>query len=142
MKFKFSLDPVLKVRDHKKKMHKQKLAEELANKQQIMEVREEVQQKLKGFLDNSDNEEIQNVHMLRQRASHIQEVHVKMNKLSEDLSKADESVSRARTKLAEAHKNLHIIEKVKESELTIFNQKVAKQEQKFLDEVATQSFSR
>ncbi|HKK25937.1 MAG TPA: hypothetical protein VJ941_09935, partial [Gracilimonas sp.] len=66
MKFKFSLDPVLKVRDHKKKMHKQKLAEELANKQQIMEVREEVQQKLKGFLDNSDNEEIQNVHMVRQ----------------------------------------------------------------------------
>lgn len=142
MKFKFSLDPVLKVRDHKKKIQKQKLAKEMANKQEILELREEVQMKLKGFLENDEKTEIQNVQMVRQRSSHIHQVHQKMKKLSEELSEADKNVSKARTDLAEAHKNLHIIEKVKEFEKSIFNDNVAKQEQKFMDEIATQSFSR
>lgn len=142
MKFKFSLDPVLKVRDHKKKLQKQKLAEEMANKQEILELREQVQQKLKGYLENAEQAEIQNIQMVRQRGSHIQQVHQKMKKLSEKLSEADKNVSKARTDLAEAHKNLHIIEKVKEFEKSIFNDNVAKQEQKFMDEIATQSFSR
>lgn len=142
MKFKFSLDPVLKVRNHKKKVHKQKLAEEMANKQEIVKLRDQVQVKLKSFLENTEHTEIQNVQMVRQRASHIQQVHQKMKKLSEELSEADKNVSKARNNLAEAHKNLHIIEKVKEFEKSIFNDNMAKQEQKFMDEIATQSFSK
>ncbi|MFP8488659.1 flagellar export protein FliJ [Gracilimonas sp. Q87] len=142
MKFKFSLDPVLKVRNHKKKAQKQKLAEEMANKREILELRKQIQIKLKGFLENTEQTEIQNVHMVRQRGSHIQQVHQKMKKLSKELCEAEKNVSKARHDLAEAHKNLHIIEKVKEFEKSIFNDNVAKQEQKFMDEIATQSFSR
>lgn len=141
MTFKFSLDPVLKVRDHQKKMQKQKLAEEVANKQEILNLQKQVQTKLKGFLKESDQKEVQNVHTLRQRASHMQQVHQKMKELSEELSKADENVTNARTQLAEAHKNLHIMEKMKEFERSEFDDEVAKGEQKFMDEIATQSYS-
>ncbi|MEX0722420.1 MAG: flagellar export protein FliJ [Gracilimonas sp.] len=142
MKFKFSLDPVLKVRNHKKKVQKQKLAEEMVQKQEIQKLKDEVQGKLKGYLQSSEENEIQNIHTVRQRASHMQQVHKRMKDLSDKLSKADENVSKARIDLAEAHKNLHIIEKVREFEKSIFNENVAKNEQKFMDEIATQSFSR
>lgn len=141
MTFKFSLDPVLKVRDHQKKVQKQKLAKEVANKQEIMNLQEQVQQKLKGFLEKTEQSEMQNVHTLRQRASHMQQVHQKMKQLSEQLSKADKNVDSARSKLAEAHKNLHIMEKMKEFERSEFDDEVSRVEQKFMDEIATQSYS-
>lgn len=141
MTFKFSLDPVLKVRDHQKKVQKQKLAKEVANKQEILNLQEQVQQKLKGFLDKAEQSEMQNIHTLRQRASHMQQVHQKMKQLSEQLSKADENVDSARSKLAEAHKNLHIMEKMKEFERSEFDDEVARVEQKFMDEIAAQSYS-
>jgi flagellar FliJ protein len=141
MTFKFSLDPVLKVRDHQKKVQKQKLAKEVANKQEIQNLQEQVQQKLKGFLEKTEQSEMQNIHTLRQRASHMQQVHQKMKQLSEQLSKADKNVDNARSKLAEAHKNLHIMEKMKEFERSEFDDEVARVDQKFMDEIATQSYS-
>ena len=39
MKFKFSLEPVLKVRQHQEKVQQQKLAEELTNKNKISDLR-------------------------------------------------------------------------------------------------------
>ena len=142
MKFQFSLNSVLKVRNHEQKMKKQKLAEEMAHKQEILKLREEVQEKLNGYLENEESEEIMNVQQVRQRAAHIQQVHEKMKKLSEELSRADLKVSKARKGLSDAHKNLHIIEKVKEFEHAVFKENVAKDEQKFMDEIATQSYSR
>jgi flagellar export protein FliJ len=142
MKFKFSLAPVLKVRKHQEKLQKQKLAEQVSKKQQISDVRDDVQGKLKTFLKNSEDNSIENIHMIRNRSAHLQQVHQKMNKLSRDLDKAEVEVSKEREKLATAHKNLHVLEKVKEFEKDLFSERVAKDEQKFMDEIATQSFSR
>lgn len=141
MTFKFSLDPVLKVRDHQQKMKKQKLAEEVANKQEILNLQNQVQEKLKGFLEKSDQSEVHNIHTMRRNASHIQQVHQKMKQLSDQLSKADKNVDVARTKLVEAHKNLHIMEKMKEFERSEFDSAVEKGDQKFMDEIASQSYS-
>ncbi|HBX66155.1 MAG TPA: flagellar export protein FliJ, partial [Balneolaceae bacterium] len=52
------------------------------------------------------------------------------------------TVSEEREKLASAHKKLHILEKVKEFEKGLFSEQAAKNGQKFMDEIATQSFSR
>ncbi|SMO81641.1 flagellar export protein FliJ [Gracilimonas mengyeensis] len=142
MKFKFSLDPVLKVRKHQKKIKKQKLAEEVAEKQKIAQLQQEIQHKLENYLENTESKEIQNVQMVRRHAAHMEEVHRKMKELSKELSKADKKVDAARQDLAEAHKSLHMIEKVKEFELDLHKDKVSKEENKFLDEIATQSFSR
>lgn len=142
MKFKFSLDPVLKVRKHQKKIQKQKLAEQLAEKQKVEQLRDDTQYKLSEYLENSENNELKSVQMIRRHAAHMEQVHQKIEQLGRQLNQADEKVSKAREKLAEAHKNLHIIEKVKEFEIDLFKERLSKEEQKFLDEIATQSFSR
>lgn len=142
MKFKFSLDPVLRVRKHHKKIKKQKLAEQLSEKQRIEQLQQQVKDKLQSYIDQTENNEIQNVQTIRRRAAHMEQAHERMKKLSQDLSKADEKVSKARNDLAEAHKDLHMIEKMKESEHQVFKEEVSKEEQKFLDEIATQSYSR
>ena len=120
MKFKFSLAPVLKVRKHQEKLQKQKLAEQVSKKQKISDVRDDVQGKLKTFLDNAEDNTVENIHMIRRRSAHLQQVHQKIENLSRDLDKAEVEVSKEREKLATAYKNLHILEKVKEFEKGLF----------------------
>jgi flagellar FliJ protein len=142
MKFKFSLAPVLKVREHQEKIQKQKLAEQVSRKQEISDLQHEVQGKLRQFLNDSEKQGAETIHLIRQRSAHLEQVHQKMEKLSEELSQADIKVSEERSKLAAAHKKLHILEKVREFEKGLFSDQVAQNEQKFMDEIATQSFSR
>lgn len=142
MKFKFSLDPVLKVRKHQEKIQKQKLAEQVAQKQKISDLRSEVQGKLENYLAEREDNPAANIHLIRRHSSHMEAVHQRMEKLSQEIDQADVKVSKEREKLAKAHKNLHILEKVKEFEKGLFSEKMAREEQKFMDEIATQSFSR
>lgn len=142
MKFKFSLAPVLKVRKHQEKIQKQKLAKKVSEQQKISELQQEVQGKLQQFLNDDEQTQAANIHMIRQRSAHLNQVHQKMDTLSKELNKAEVKVSEQREKLAFAHKNLHILEKVREFEKSLYTERVAKEEQKFMDEIATQSFSR
>lgn len=142
MKFKFSLDSVLKVRSHQKKLEKQKLAEEVAERNKINQLQMEVQNKLQDYLKNAEDMKVQDMQTVRRHTAHIEQVHQQMSRLNEELNAADEKITNARQKLEAAHKNLHIIEKVKEFEHEIHLGKLSREEQKFLDEIATQSFKR
>lgn len=142
MKFKFSLAPVLKVRKHQEKLQKQKLAEELKKKQEIDSLKDEVQEKLNSYLEHSNGKEVENVQSIQRHGRHVLQVHQLMGKISTDLIEAENSVTRQRKKLAMAHKNRHILEKVREMEKSVHYDKVMKIEQKHLDEIATQSYSR
>jgi len=130
MKFKFSLAPVLKVREHQEKIQKQKLAEQVSKKQKISDLQNEVQGKLKQFLNDSEEQTAASIHLIRQRSMHLEQVHQKMEKLNKELVQADITVSEEREKLASAHKKLHILEKVKEFEKGLFSEQAAKNEQK------------
>lgn len=142
MKFKFSLSTVLKVREHQEKIQKQKLAEQVAKKNEINQLQNEVRGKLKSYLDEDTNTESTSAHMIRRKRAHIEQIHQKMSNLNQKMEKVDEKVTEEREKLATAHKSLHIMEKVKEFEKTLYTSKMNKKEQKFMDEIATQSFSR
>lgn len=142
MKFKFSLAPVLKVRKHQEKIQKQKLAKKVSEQQKISNLQQEVQGKLQRFLNDDDQAEAANIHLIRQRSEHLNQVHQKMETLSKELDEAEIEVSEQREKLASAHKKLHILEKVREFEKGLFTDHMSKEEQKFMDEIATQSFSR
>jgi len=65
-----------------------------------------------------------------------------MNKLTGELEKAEVVVVKEREKLATAHKNRHILEKVREFEHQLFAKKLSQDEQKFMDEIATQTSGR
>jgi flagellar protein FliJ len=142
MKFKFSLAPVLRVRQHEEKLQKQKLAREVKKQQEILRLREEVQQKLNDYLENAGTQEASSVHTIQRHGNHMMQYHHAMSRLGEDLKKAEGAVNREREKLADAHKSCHILEKAKETEKSLFSEKLERIERKFMDEIATQSFSR
>jgi flagellar export protein FliJ len=142
MKFQFSLDPVLKVRSHRKQIEKQKLAEEEASRQKILSLRKEVQEKLQDYLKEDKDQDLQSLHMVKTRYEHLNREHRKMKKLSTELAQAENKVSEQRKVLADAHKKLHMIEKVRESEEKLHLKEMDRREQKFMDEISTQSHSR
>ncbi|MBO6537107.1 MAG: flagellar export protein FliJ [Balneolaceae bacterium] len=142
MKFKFSLEPVLKVRQHQEKVQQQKLAEEMTNKNKITTLRAEVKGKLENYLENQQGDKVANIHTIKRHNAHLVHVNDHINRLKQEENKASEKVQEERGKLAEAFKKLSILEKVKENEQGVFVKELAKSDQKFMDEISSQSFSR
>ena len=141
MKFDFSLEPVLEVRKHEEKIQKQKLAEKLSRRKDIASQKERLQQKLKAHIEHSESVEFSNLHDLRRHRSYISELYREMEKLEDSLKVVEKAVSQQRDKLAEVHKERHIMEKIKEEEHQIFMERISREEQKMMDEIATQSYS-
>jgi flagellar FliJ protein len=142
MAFKFSLESVLKVRKHEEKIQKQKLATKLMKKKKIDDVKNEVQTKLKSYLNDDNIEEAQNIQKIQRHGRHILQAHELIKKLNSESTEAEKLVSKVRENLTSAHKNRHILEKLKEVEQNGFTRKLQRDEQKTMDEIATQSFSR
>lgn len=142
MKFKFSLESVLKVRKQQEKLQEQKLAEKLSNKKQIDENHTLMKVKLINYLQSTENEEFKNVHHIRRHSKHMLQVHEKVEQLKGQLKEAENEVRDQRQELAEVHKKRDVMEKVKEIEQKKFAVKLARHEQKIMDEIATQSYSR
>ena len=142
MAFKFSLESVLKVRKHEEKIQKQKLATKLMKKKKIDDVKNEVQTKLKSYLNDDNIEEAQNIQKIQRHGRHILQAHELIQKLNSESTEAEKLVSKVRENLTSAHKNRHILEKLKEVEQNGFTRKLQRDEQKTMDEIATQSFSR
>jgi flagellar protein FliJ len=142
MKFKFSLDPVLRVRKHQEKVQKQKLAKEVMKQQEIDQLKTEAENKLETFLATADASQAESIQIIKQHGRHVLQAHDVMKRLNEELKSVERSVQQERNKLAAVHKKRHILEKVKEFEESEFARKVFRKEQKTLDEIATQSLSR
>lgn len=142
MAFKFSLESVLKVRKHQEKLQEQKLAEEMMKKKKIDDVKDETHKKLKSFLQNNQKKDAENIQRIKRHGRHILQTHELIQKLGSESEKADKSVTNVRKTLADAHKNRHILEKLREVEQSVFAQKLQRNEQKNMDEIAAQSFSK
>jgi len=142
MAFKFSLESVLKVRKHQEKLQKQKLAQELMKKKKIDDVKDEVHEKLNSYLTTNRAGEAQNIQKIKRHGRHILQTHELIQRLHSESQSAEKNVSKVRETLASAHKNRHILEKLKEVEQTTFKRDTQRNEQKSMDEIATQSFSR
>lgn len=142
MKFTFSLDSVLKVREHQEKIQQQKLAKEMQRKKNIEEVRDEVTSMLNQLLRNNEVKQFESIHSLKQIGSQLIEAHQMMNRLNGENKEAEKAVNKERVDLAKAHKKRHIMEKVKELELNLFSEKVSRHEQIRMDEIASQLFNK
>ncbi|MDI6401982.1 flagellar FliJ family protein [Balneolaceae bacterium ANBcel3] len=142
MKFKFSLEPVLKVREHKEKLQKQKLAEKQRQKQIISDKKDQVAAELEQFLGEKDKSAVYDTRKLRNAYAHLEQSHQLMGRLARDMDKADKAVSTERNKLVKAHRDTHIMEKVKDREHSIFKKQLEQLERKQMDEVASLFFNR
>ena len=142
MKFRFSLEPVLRVREHKEKIQQQKLAEKQRIKQILAEKKSEVVQELEQFLGEKEKASVYDIRKLRNAYAHMEQSHKVMEKIENDMDKADEDVNRERDKLVKAHRETHILEKVKDREHSEYKESVDRLERKHMDEIAAQYFGR
>ncbi len=142
MKFEFSLESVLKVREHEEKVQKQKLAEKLNKKKHLNALKEKLKRKLESHMNENGNSTYENLHDLQRKQQYINDLHNKVKKVNSSLESVKKAVDQQRDKLADVHKKRHIMEKVKEGEREIFLEEMSKQQRKVMDEVATQTFSR
>jgi len=142
MKFNFSLESVLKVREHKENVQKQKLAEKVRMKQMIFDKKSEVASGLEDFLFEKDNDKEYDLRKLRNCYAHLEHSHKLMEKLSREMEKADQAVNKERDKLVKAHRETHMMEKVRDREHTVFRREEERQERKNMDEIAAQLFQR
>ncbi len=142
MTFRFSLEPVLRVREHKEKLQRQKLAEEMKRKQKIAEQKETVEAELKHFLAQKDLHKAHDIRKLKNSYVHLEHAHNAMGKLDRDMKKVDKAIFRERDKLVVAHRETHIMEKAKDREFSTYKMELERTEQKAMDEIATQFFNR
>jgi flagellar protein FliJ len=142
MTFRFSLEPVLLVREHKEKQQRQKLAREMKRKQSLAEQKEAIAAELEDFLGQKDLHKVHDIRKLKNSYSHLEHAHNAMGKLDRDIKKADKAISRERDKLVVAHRETHIMEKVEEREYAVYRTELERAEQKVMDEIATRTFNR
>ncbi len=142
MTFRFSLEPVLRVREHKEKLQRQKLAEEMKRKKKIAEQKETVEAELKHFLAQKDLHKAHDIRKLKNSYVHLEHAHNAMGKLDRDMKKVDKAIFRERDKLVVAHRETHIMEKAKDREFSTYKIELERTEQKAMDEIATQFFNR
>jgi flagellar protein FliJ len=144
MKFKFSLESVLRVREHKEKLQKQKLAEKLRMKQMILDKKSEIATGLNEFLNNQemDKGKVHDIRKLRSSYAHLEQSHQIIGRLDREMARADRDVSKERDKLAEAHRETHMLEKVKDREQKAFRKEEERRERSQMDEIAAQFHNR
>lgn len=142
MKFKFSLQPVLNVREHREKIQKQKLAEKIRIQQDISEQRTKIAAGLEEFLSQKDSHRVYDIHKLRNSYAHLEQTHQVMEKLDRDIEKAEVAVKNERNKLVKAHRDTHILEKAKEREHHSYMKEESRKERIRMDEIAAQFFGR
>ena len=142
MTFKFSLEPVLKVNEHREKVQQQKYADQIKAAQDIKNKISDLNNQLLNARDDEPKESLANVHTFRTRIGMMEQAHQQIHQLRTDLVKVDEKVKFERQKLVEAHRKTHMMETIKGKEFTAFRQMVDKVDQVQMDEVAAQIVSR
>jgi flagellar export protein FliJ len=142
MTFRFSLEPVLKVNEHREKVQQQKYADQVKAAQDIKTKITDLNNQLLNAKDEEAGTSLANVHAFRTRIGMIEQAHQQIHHLRNDLVKVDEKVKVERQKLVEAHRKTHMMETIKGKEFTAFRQFVDKVEQVQMDEVASQIVSR
>lgn len=141
MTFKFSLEPVLKVNEHREKQQQQKYAAQVKQMQSIKDKIDDLKDRI-DQTDDASEARYTSIHALRARYGVLEQMHVEIGKLEKELVLVDERVDAERKKLVEAHRKTHMMETMKTKEFTTFRHQVNQLEQGQMDEVAAQIVSR
>lgn len=137
MKFTFSLESVLKVREHREQAQKQAYALETRNMQEIKTQLLSARDQLEQMTHEDAVTTTANIQHMRRQFSHMQQMHALIGKLHTDLSKADKRVATERERLVEAHRLTHIMESAKEREFARYRHEFNQAEQKQMDDVSS-----
>ena len=139
-KYQFSMEKVLDWRSDTEEEKKKKLVQVQQSKQQQETIlRRLINENIKIKNDSLSTDRID---VLRQQNLYKDMIDEKIIHQKNVVSKAEKEVEVARIELMEAHKDLKVMEKLKEKEYIFTMEQEKHEEQKQLDEMATLSFGK
>lgn len=134
--FKFSLDPVLKVRSHEETIRKQALAREVGRHAGMVRLREQVQSRLEEGVRESGSGGSGRIQDLQRIHAYGEEMRQQMVEIDRSLDEQEQRVAREKSLLTEANQRRQVLENLRDRQLERFRYEEDRQEQKGLDEVA------
>ncbi|MDR1924840.1 MAG: flagellar FliJ family protein [Planctomycetaceae bacterium] len=140
MAFRFPLEPVIVIRDNFLKECQHELAKAYEARRIVEETEEKINSDLQSNFENGrrmlqEYGKLDVEYMLGLRR-HDAYLNAQLNVVKHDLARIDEEIEKRQLAVTEAHKELKIIEKLKEKKLDEFYKNETKKEQIAMDEVA------
>lgn len=136
-KFKFNLEPVLKVRKHKVDNAKNELAKVLAEKQKRQNLIDENLNEIKQLQNKGA---ISDITFLQNRFNRIQLLEMNNQKIQHEIDNIIEIENLRRRELTNLMRDEKVIEKLKDKKKADYNYKINKEENEFIDEIASRNF--
>lgn len=144
-KFSFKLEPVLKIRIHEEELQKQAFARQM---QQLIELKEEhdkVQHELEEYSSEHGKGEHASLHSPAEYQRHyafIQSRQQELARLNQEIELGKKRTEEERKKLIVANQKTRVLENLKEKKRREYLQEADREDQKVMNEIATQRFHR
>ena len=136
-KFNFKLESVLKLRSHKVDLAKSELGKIIAQKNLK---KEEIKQREQEISDHESNDSNSSLSYLQNRFYRISQLHSEIENIKLEIDNIKEIEEVKRKQLNEVLKDEKIMEKLKEKELESYNDKLKKEENEFIEEIASRKY--
>lgn len=145
-KFKFELEPVLRVRRHQEEQQRQAFARVQKKKINLQEQLQRTYNRIEEYnqLINTKatgTDSAMGVARYQQQYSYLEEEHNRIWRLKQQIKEVQKELDKERKKLIEANKKVKILENLESKKRMLFLEEVDRLEQKQLNEVATQRYN-
>ncbi|MEX1213282.1 MAG: flagellar FliJ family protein [Balneolaceae bacterium] len=139
--FRFSLEPVLKVRSHEETLRKQALSREVGRRYDMVRLREQVRSRLAEGLMEADSGRMGRIQDLQRVHAYGEEMRQKMIELDRSLETQEIRVATEQARLTDANRRRRVLENLRDRQQEAYQYEEEQQEQKGLDEVAARVMS-
>lgn len=140
-KFKFKLESLLDVRRHRETMQKMALAKVVDRKMRLLDEKTGIESDLNAY--SPDFSKIAGrPDQFQQHSAWVHGQHKRMFQIDGMVRKVDVEIEKERQKLVKANQETRILENLESKHRMLFLKEFEREQQKQLDEIATQRFNR
>ncbi len=142
MKFRFSLEPVLKLRKHEEKTEQFKLGKALGKKVELQRARQNLVQQLKKMAVFLESQTTGHIMVWRRYYSFLEQQQKMISIYDKKIEEAEKQVQIQRARLTEVNKKTQTLEKLETKEKMQLIRHLEQLDQKANNEIAAQRFNR
>lgn len=142
--FKFKLQTSLDLEHHREEQQQKDLTEKIAIKNQQEMILQLYEQQMVNLFEEirSNQQQRVNVEQLRMQSEYLPILEGQTRDQAQVVSKCEHAVVASREKLLEVVRDRKVLEKLKVKHYEEYKKEIAREEQKMLDEMATNAFLR
>lgn len=144
-KFSFKLEPVLKIRIHEEELQKQAFARQMQQLIKLKEQHDEVQAELEKYSaeqEKKGHESLRSPSEYQRHFTYIQSCQQELARLNQEIDLAKKRTDEERKKLIIANQKTRALENLKEKKQIEYMKEADREEQKVMNEIATQGYHR